>query len=210
MKKSGILLLALLASSAAFAGDTALTTPVQQSVDGVMDKVVAWRRDIHAHPELGNREFRTAGLVADHLKSLGMEVHTGVAHTGVVGVLRGGEGPVVALRADMDALPVTEQVDVPFASRVRTTYNGEDVGVMHACGHDNHVAILMGVAEVLAGLGNELPGTVMFLFQPAEEGAPEGEEGGADLMLEEGVFDEVTPDAVFGLHVWPAPVGSIS
>ena len=210
MKKSGILLLALLASSAAFAGDTALTTPVQQSVDGVMDKVVAWRRDIHAHPELGNREFRTAGLVADHLKSLGMEVHTGVAHTGVVGVLRGGEGPVVALRADMDALPVTEQVDVPFASRVRTTYNGEDVGVMHACGHDNHVAILMGVAEVLAGLGDELPGTVMFLFQPAEEGAPEGEEGGADLMLEEGVFDDLTPGAVFGLHVWPAPVGSIS
>jgi amidohydrolase len=175
-----------------------------------MDKVVAWRRDIHANPELGNREFRTAGLVAEHLESLGMEVHREIAHTGVVGILRGGDGPVVALRADMDGLPVTERADVPFASKVRTTYNGEEVGVMHACGHDNHVAILMGVAEVLAGMGDTLPGTVMFLFQPAEEGAPEGEEGGAELMLKEGAFDILRPDAVFGLHVWPRPVGSIS
>ncbi|MEQ8515488.1 MAG: amidohydrolase, partial [Chromatocurvus sp.] len=210
MMRRGILALALLAGTTAFAGDAALPGPVQQGVDAVMDKVVAWRRDIHAHPELGNREFRTAGLVAEHLEALGMEVRTGVAHTGVVGILRGGDGPVVALRADMDGLPVTEQVDVPFASKVRTTYNGEEVGVMHACGHDNHVAILMGVAEVLAGMGDDLPGTVMFLFQPAEEGAPDGEEGGAELMLEEGVFDELTPDAVFGLHVWPRPAGSIS
>ncbi len=210
MIRLGILGLALLASTAAFAGEEALPAPVEQGVEDVMERVVAWRRDIHAHPELGNREFRTAGLVADHLTALGMEVRTGVAHTGVVGILRGGEGPVVALRADMDGLPVTEEVDVPFASKVRTTYNGEEVGVMHACGHDNHVAILMGVAEVLAGMGDELPGTVMLLFQPAEEGAPEGEEGGAELMLKEGVFDELTPDAVFGLHVWPRPVGTIS
>lgn len=210
MMKRGILALALVASPLAVADDEALPASVQRGVEEVADRVVAWRRDIHANPELGNREFRTAGLVADHLKSLGMEVTTGVAHTGVVGILRGGDGPVVALRADMDALPVTEEVDVPFASTVRTTYNGEEVGVMHACGHDNHVAILMGVAEVLAGMGDSLPGTVMFLFQPAEEGAPEGEEGGAELMLKEGVFESLTPDAVFGLHVWPAPVGSIS
>lgn len=210
MTRWGILALALVVSCATFAGDDVLPESVQRGVEGVTEKVVAWRRDIHANPELGNREFRTAGLVADHLNSLGMEVTTGVAHTGVVGILRGGDGPVVALRADMDGLPVTEEVDVPFASTVRTTYNGEEVGVMHACGHDNHVAILMGVAEVLAGMGDSLPGTVMFLFQPAEEGAPDGEEGGAELMLEEGVFEWLTPDVVFGLHVWPAPAGSIS
>src|SRR5438132_11186806 len=151
------------------------------------EKVVAWRRDIHAHPELANRETRTADLVAQHLRSLGIEVTTGVAHTGVVGVLRGGRpGPVVALRADMDALPVTEEVDVPFASKVRATYNGQEVGVMHACGHDAHTAMLMGVAEVLAGMRNDLPGTVKFIFQPAEEGAPAGEQGGAELMITEG------------------------
>lgn len=208
--KWGILILTLVASSLVFAEDEVLPESVRRGVDGVADKVVAWRRDIHANPELGNREFRTAGLVAEHLKSLGMEVTTGVAHTGVVGILRGGDGPVVALRADMDALPVAEKVNVPFASKVRTTYNGEEVGVMHACGHDNHVAILMGVAEVLAGMGDSLPGTVMFLFQPAEEGAPEGEEGGAKLMLKEGVFESPTPEVVFGLHVVPAPLGSIS
>jgi amidohydrolase len=215
MKRTAALLtLAVLwsAGGTTLAADSApaLPQPVQERVDSVMDKVVAWRRDIHANPELGNREFRTAGLVADHLESLGIEVHREIAHTGVVGILRGGDGPVVALRADMDGLPVTERADVPFASRVRTTYNGEEVGVMHACGHDNHVAILMGVAEVLAGMGESLPGTVMFLFQPAEEGAPEGEEGGAELMLKEGAFDILRPDAVFGLHVWPRPVGSIS
>jgi amidohydrolase len=176
----------------------------------VNDRVVEWRRDIHQHPELGNREFRTAQLVADHLKSLGMEVQTGVAHTGVVGILRGGRpGPLVALRADMDALPVTEMVDLPFASKVRTQYNGQDVGVMHACGHDNHVAMLMGAAEVLAGMKADLPGSVMFIFQPAEEGAPEGEEGGARLMLQEGLFAREKPSAVFGLHVTTTPVGTM-
>ena len=176
------------------------------------DKVVRWRRDFHEHPELGNRETRTAKIVADHLRSLGMEVRTGVAHTGVVGVLKGGKpGKVVALRSDMDALPVTEQVNLPFASRVKSTYNGQEVGVMHACGHDNHLAILMGVAEILARMKDQLPGTVVFMFQPAEEGAPSGEEGGAALMVKEGAFDNPKPDAVFGLHVWGAgTVGRIS
>jgi amidohydrolase len=147
-------------------------------------RVVAWRRDFHANPELGNREFRTAGIVADHLRALGLdEVRTGVAHTGVVGLLKGAlPGPVVALRADMDALPVAEEVDLPFASKVKAEWNGEQVGVMHACGHDNHTAILMGVAEVLAGLRASLRGSVKFIFQPAEELPPEGEEGGAKMM----------------------------
>ncbi len=169
----------------------------------VVENVVRWRRDFHEHPELGNRETRTAKIVADHLRKLGMEVRTDVAHTGVVGLLRGGKpGKVVGLRADMDGLPVTEQVNVPFASKVKATYNGQEVGVMHACGHDNHVAILMGVAELFAGMKDQLPGTVKFLFQPAEEGAPIGEEGGAALMVKEGAFDNPKPDAVFGLHVW--------
>ena len=173
--------------------------------------VIEWRRDIHANPELSNREFRTAALVADHLRALGMEVRTEVAHTGVVGFLEGGKpGPVVALRADMDALPVTEMVDLPFASKVRTTYNGMEVGVMHACGHDNHVAILMGVASVLTTMKEDLPGSVKFIFQPAEEGAPAGEEGGADLMLREGAFENPRPEVIFGLHVWPNRVGEIS
>lgn len=177
----------------------------------VMDKVVAWRRDIHQHPELSNREFRTSKLVADHLRALGLEVRTGIAHTGVVGVLRGGRpGRVVALRADMDALPVTEMVDLPFASNVRAEYNGQEVGVMHACGHDNHVAILMGVAEVLAGMRDRIAGTVIFVFQPAEEGAPPGEEGGAALMLKEGVFSDPRPEAIFGLHVMPLGIGQIA
>ncbi len=164
--------------------------------------VIAIRRDIHQNPELGNREVRTAKLVAARLQALGIETRTGVAHTGVVGVLRGGRaGPVVALRADMDALPVTERVDLPFASKVRTTYNGQEVGVMHACGHDAHVAILLGVAEVLASVRSRLPGTVVFVFQPAEEGAPEGEEGGAALMLKEGALADPKVDAIFGLHV---------
>lgn len=173
--------------------------------------VIDWRRDIHANPELSNREFRTAALVADHLRALGMDVRTEVAHTGVVGFLQGGKpGPIVALRADMDALPVTELVDLPFASKVRTTYNGMDVGVMHACGHDNHVAILMGVASVLATMKEDLPGSVKFIFQPAEEGAPAGEEGGADLMLREGAFENPRPEVIFGLHVWPNRVGEFS
>ena len=201
-------LLALLCVSSVHAAG--LSSDVEGLVDAVHDKVVAWRRDIHAHPELGNREFRTAALVAEHLESLGIEVRTEVAHTGVVGVLRGGgDGPVVALRADMDALPVTEISDLPFASRVRTEYNGEEVGVMHACGHDNHVAILMGVAEVLASMRQDLNGTVKFIFQPAEEGPPAGEHGGALMMVEEGAFENPRPDVVFGLHVMPAPVGTI-
>jgi len=192
------------------AAQGSLQSEIEAAVAKVNAKVVAWRRDIHEHPELGNREVRTSKLVADHLRSLGMEVRTGIAHTGVVGVLKGGRpGPVVALRADMDALPVTEQVDLPFKSTVRTTYNGVDVGVMHACGHDNHVAILMGTAEVLAGMKARLPGTVLFVFQPAEEGPPAGEEGGAKLMMKEGVFSDPAPSAVFGLHVWPGRVGTI-
>ena len=175
-------------------------------------RVTDWRRDFHANPELGNREFRTAGIVAEHLRALGFDqVQTGVAHTGVVGLLVGGlPGPVVALRADMDALPVAEAVDLPFASKVRTQWNGETVGVMHACGHDAHVAILMGVAEVLAGLRSGLRGSIKFLFQPAEELPPEGEEGGAKLMVEQGAMDNPRPAVVFGLHVTSRlPVGVI-
>ncbi|NVK40312.1 MAG: amidohydrolase [Oceanospirillaceae bacterium] len=183
---------------------------VRKLIEAVTPEVVEWRRDIHQHPELGNRETRTAELVTEHLKALGIEVRTGIAHTGVVGILRGAEdGPVVALRADMDALPVTEAVDLPFASKVATTYNGNEVGVAHACGHDAHTAILMGAAEVLAQMKDEIKGTVMFIFQPAEEGAPDGEEGGAKMMLKEGLFAALKPDAVFGLHVMPKQVGTI-
>jgi len=185
---------------------------VDAASSAVEAKVIEIRRDIHQHPELGNRELRTSKLVAERLRALGIEVQTPVAHTGVVGLLKGGKpGRVVALRADMDALPVVEQVDLPFKSTVRTTYNGQDVGVMHACGHDAHVAILLGVAEVLAGVRQEIPGTVKFLFQPAEEGAPQGEEGGAALMVKEGVLDNPKVDAVFGLHVTSRfPVGQIA
>jgi amidohydrolase len=170
---------------------------------GLEQKVIEWRRDMHSNPELGNREFRTAKLVADHLRALGLEVQTGVAHTGVVGVLRGGKpGPVVALRADMDALPVTEEVNVHFASKVRTQWAGKETGVMHACGHDTHVAILMGVAETLTALKPQLAGTVKFIFQPAEEGPPPGEEGGAALMIKQGVMDsDPKPEVIFGLHI---------
>ena len=188
----------------------ALRNEVDARTEEVTPKVVAWRRDLHEHPELGNREFRTSGIIAEHLRSLGMDVQTEVAHTGVVGILRGGlPGPVVALRADMDALPVTEMVDLPFASTVRTEYAGQEVGVMHACGHDNHMAVLMGAAEVLAGMRDRLPGTVKFIFQPAEEGPPAGERGGASLMVEEGVLENPRPDAIFGLHVMPSPTGFI-
>lgn len=202
-------ILIFLLLSPAFSHGQTLNDTADRLVEGVQDKVVAWRRDIHEHPELGNREFRTAKLVAEHLRSLGMEVQTEVAHTGVVAILRGtADSPVLALRADMDALPVTEQVDLPFASKATTTYRGEKVGVMHACGHDNHVAILMGAAEVLAGMREQIPGTIKFIFQPAEEGPPPGEEGGADLMIKEGVLADV--DAIFGLHVGPSPLGSIA
>ena len=189
---------------------TRLDAEVDRRAHALEAKVVAWRRDIHEHPELSNREFRTAKLVAEHLQKLGLEVKTGVAHTGVVGILRGAKpGPVVALRADMDALPVVEEVDLPFKSRVRSTFNGQDVGVMHACGHDNHVAILMGVAELLVGMRSELQGTVKFIFQPDEEGAAASETGGAALMLSEGVFDNPKVDAIFGLHVFPFETGKV-
>jgi amidohydrolase len=179
-----------------------LDSRIDEAAAKVEPKVIACRRDIHQHPELGNREVRTAKLVADRLRALNIEVTEKVAHTGVVGILKGGKpGKVVALRADMDALPVTEQVDLPFASKVRTTYNGQEVGVMHACGHDAHVAVLLGVAEILAGMREQLPGTVKFIFQPAEEGAPQGEEGGAALMVKEGVLQNPKVDAIFGLHV---------
>ncbi|UCG86682.1 MAG: amidohydrolase [Gemmatimonadota bacterium] len=190
--------------------DPDLARALDERAKRIEGQVIEWRRDIHQHPELGNHEFRTAQLVADHLRSMGMEVRTEVAHTGVVAVLRGGKpGPVVALRADMDALPVTEQVDLPFASKVTTIYNGREVGVMHACGHDNHTAILMGAAQVLAEVSDSLPGTVKFIFQPAEEGAPEGEDGGADLMIREGALEDPSPEVVFGLHVFPGEVGTI-
>jgi len=181
-----------------------LDTRIDQLAAAAEARVIAWRRHIHEHPELSNRETQTAAYVAAHLRALGLEVETGVARTGVVGVLRGGKpGPIVALRADMDALPVTEDVDLPFRSTVRSVYNGLNVGVMHACGHDAHVAILMGVAEVLAAVKADLPGTVKFIFQPAEEGAPAGEApAGAELMVREGVLTRApAPDAIFGLHV---------
>ncbi|WP_420917752.1 amidohydrolase [Robiginitalea aestuariiviva] len=184
---------------------------LEKAYENVAPKVIEWRRDIHQNPELSNREFKTAAKVAAHLESLGIEVETGVAHTGVVGLLRGSKpGPVVALRADMDALPVTERNDLPFKSEVRGEFNGQEVGVMHACGHDTHVAILMGVAEVLAQNRQLIKGTVKFIFQPAEEGAPEGEEGGALLMVKEGVMENPKVDAIFGLHInSQTPVGMI-
>ncbi|MFI5231798.1 MAG: amidohydrolase [Gemmatimonadales bacterium] len=184
---------------------------IDRRVAAVMPQVITWRRDFHEHPELGNREFRTQKIVADYLRSLGMDVRTDIAKTGVVGVLRGGKpGGVVALRSDMDALPVAEQVDLPFKSTVRSTYAGQDVGVMHACGHDAHMAMLLGAATVLAGMRAELPGTVKFLFQPAEEGPPPGERGGAVLMIEGGALENPAPTAIFGLHVWPEEAGKLS
>jgi len=181
----------------------ALTARIDAAARAIEPQVITWRRDFHQHPELGNREFRTSAIVAEHLRRLGLdEVRTGVAHTGVVGLLKGAlPGPVVALRADMDALPVCEEVDVPFASKARTTWNNEEVGVMHACGHDTHTAILMGVAEVLTGLRSVLRGSVKFIFQPAEELPPEGEDGGAQMMIAEGTMENPAPQAIFGLHV---------
>jgi amidohydrolase len=175
---------------------------IKTASDKIESKCIAWRRDFHQNPELGNNEYRTAKIVADHLRSLGIKVKEGVGKTGVVGILKGAKpGPVIALRADMDGLPVVERVDLPFSSKVKSTYNGKEVGVMHACGHDTHVAILMSVAEILAGMKNELKGTIKFIFQPAEEGPPEGEEGGAPLMIKEGALDDPKVDVMFGLHI---------
>lgn len=198
--------------SLADTGTESVRALLNQSAERIHSEVVAWRHDIHQHPELANREFRTGRIVANHLRRLGLdEVREQVAHTGVVGVLKGGlPGPVVALRADMDALPVEEALDVPYASKAHAMYEGELVPVMHACGHDAHTAILMGVAEVLAAHRHLLPGQVLFIFQPAEEGPPQGEDGGASLMLKQGAFENPRPDAVFALHVANDPPGLVS
>ena len=187
-----------------------LSTKVDKLAKEVEPKVIEWRHDIHQHPELSNQEFRTAAKVADHLNSLGYDVQTQVAVTGVVGVLKGGKpGPVVALRADMDALPVTERTGLPYASKVKAQYNGKEVGVMHACGHDAHVAIAMGAAEVFARMKDELPGTIKMIFQPAEEGAWPAPVWGAQQMIQEGVLQDPQVDAIFGLHVRPGKSGSL-
>ncbi|MEO7315682.1 MAG: amidohydrolase [Ginsengibacter sp.] len=201
MKK--IILIAFLFSfKIAGAQKTNRTEAIHAAADKIEQKVIDWRHDLHQHPELGNREFRTADIIAKHLQSLGMEVQTKVGITGVVGILKGSKpGPVVALRADMDGLPVIENNNLPFKSTVKTMYNGKETGVMHACGHDAHVAILMGVAEILSGMKKDLKGTVKFIFQPAEEGVPKGEEGGAELMVKEGVLENPKVDVIFGLHM---------
>lgn len=197
MIKNTLLLLACLSFGIANAQG-----PLDSDIQSVEEKVIQWRRHLHQNPELSNREFETAKYITQHLQSLGLEVQTEVAHTGVVGILRTGRpGPTIALRADMDALPVVERVDLPFASKVTTTYLGKDVGVMHACGHDTHVAMLMGAAEVLVKNKSQLKGNVVFIFQPAEEGAPIGEEGGAALMVKEGVLKNPDVDVVFGIHI---------
>ena len=202
MKKIPLLSFILLASLGLVAQQKNLSQDIHSRAVQLEEKTIAWRRDFHSHPELGNREFRTAKIIADHLRSLGIEVKEGVGKTGVVGILRGAKpGPCVGLRADIDALPITERTGLPFASTVKAQYNGQEVGVMHACGHDSHIAIMMTVAQVLAGMKNDLNGTVKFIFQPAEEGPPEGEEGGAPLMIKEGALDNPKVDVMFGLHI---------
>lgn len=202
MKLTYLSLFLLLFCPIALKAQNNLYSQVDQLADKVEPKVIEWRRHFHQNPELSNREFKTAEKIAEHLKQLGLEVRTKIAHTGVVGILRTGKpGPVIALRADMDALPVIERTPIAFASTVKSTYNGQEVGVMHACGHDAHVAMLMGTAEVLVQMKNELKGTIVFIFQPAEESAPDGEEGGAELMVKEGVLDDPKVEVVFGLHI---------
>ena len=196
------LFLSFLLAPTLYAQNGGLQSRIDQRADALEDQVIEWRRHFHEHPELSNREDDTAAYVAERLRALDIDVTTGVAHTGVVGVLEGGRpGPVVGLRADMDALPVRERVDVPFASTATGTYNGERVPVMHACGHDTHMAMLLGAATILSEMRDELPGTVKFIFQPAEEGAPNGEEGGADLMIKEGALQNPDVDVIFGLHI---------
>ena len=194
------------------AGDPASLYPtIDAAANQILPRVVAWRRDFHEHPELGNSEIRTGKIVADELRALGFEVKTGVAKTGVVGLLRGSKpGPVVALRSDMDGLPVAEEVDLPFKSKATALWGGQQTGVMHACGHDNHLAILLGTAHVLAGLKPQLAGSVKFIFQPAEEGPPPGDEGGAELMVKEGVLNDPKVEAIFGLHVFPYETGTLA
>ena len=187
-----------------------LTEQLENDIDGLMTKVVEWRHHFHEYPELSNREFKTSQYIKEVLENLGLEVQSDIAYTGLVAMIRGSQpGPLIALRADIDGLPVTEELGLPFSSKERTTYQGNEVGVMHACGHDAHIAILLGVAEYLVKNTDKLKGDIMLIFQPAEEGAPEGEEGGAYLMLKEGIFDLEKPDAIFGLHVTNGPHGSI-
>ncbi|WPU94505.1 amidohydrolase [Mucilaginibacter sabulilitoris] len=200
--KTGLTFSFLLFTVGAFAQNNAAKTQVSNKAEALKSQIIAWRRDFHEHPELGNHEVRTSGIIAKHLQSLGIQVQTGIATTGVVGILKGGKpGPVVALRADMDGLPVIERTPVPFASKVKTTYNGQEVGVMHACGHDSHMAILMGVAQVLSSMKSELHGTVKFIFQPAEEGVEPGQTGGAEEMVKEGILESPKVDVIFGLHI---------
>ena len=205
------LIFILFTSLPVFASSEYFVEAIDQESDALLKKITTWRQHLHKYPELSNREFKTAKYIEQHLRSLGLDVKTGIAKTGLVAMLKGDKpGPLVALRADMDALPVVEQTGLPFASTEKTTFNGLDVGVMHACGHDAHMAILMGVAEFFTKHKTELAGSIMFIFQPAEEGPPVGEEGGAKLMLKEGIFKENKPDVVFGLHVNPAPDGVIA
>tara|TARA_B100001939_G_scaffold113869_1_gene98430 strand:+ start:8820 stop:10103 length:1284 start_codon:yes stop_codon:yes gene_type:complete len=193
-----------------FSSSQTLTEQLENDIDGLMTKVVEWRHHFHEYPELSNREFKTSQYIKGVLENLGLEVQSGIAYTGLVAMIRGSQpGPLIALRADIDGLPVTEELGLPFSSKERTTYQGNEVGVMHACGHDAHIAILLGVAEYLVKNTDKLKGDIMLIFQPAEEGAPEGEEGGAYLMLKEGIFDLEKPDAIFGLHVTNGPHGSI-
>ena len=206
MKKLSVFF-ALLISSFATAD---LKQDLDEQLDPLMNKVIAWRHNLHQNPELSNREYKTSKKVATHLRSLGIKVETKIAYTGVVGLIEGGlPGPTIALRADMDALPVEEKTGLPFASKERATYLGQSVGVMHACGHDAHVAILMGVAEFLAKNKADIKGNIMLIFQPAEEGPPEGENGGAKMMLEEGIFERYNPEVIFGLHVGNGPHGYV-
>ena len=205
MKKLSVFLLLL-----SFFSVADLKVELNSELDPLMKKVITWRHNLHQYPELSNREYKTSKKVATHLQSLGIEVETGIAYTGVVGLIKGGlPGPTIALRADMDALPVEEKTGLPFASKERAKYLGQSVGVMHACGHDAHVAILMGVAEFLSKNKENLEGNIMLIFQPAEEGPPEGENGGAKMMLEEGIFDKYNPEVIFGLHVGNGPHGYV-
>ena len=206
MKKLSVFFLLLLSSFAT----ADLKQDLDEQLDPLMNKVIAWRHNLHQNPELSNREYKTSKKVATHLRSLGIKVETKIAYTGVVGLIEGGlPGPTIALRADMDALPVEEKTGLPFASKERATYLGQNVGVMHACGHDAHVAILMGVAEFLAKNKADIKGNIMLIFQPAEEGPPEGENGGAKMMLEEGIFERYNPEVIFGLHVGNGPHGYV-
>lgn len=205
-----ILIMSIQTTGSAQQSPAELLNKIDRLSKEIEAQVIEWRRDFHQHPELSNQEYRTAGIVADHLRGLGMIVQTGIAKTGVMGILKGPEdGPVIALRADMDALPITEETGLPFASTVTATVNGETVGVMHACGHDVHTSSLMGVATVLSSVRDQLPGTILFIFQPAEEGAFEYDIWGARQMVAEGVLEDPRPDAIFGMHVWPTTTGTI-